>query len=147
MNEQKKGFMNWVKAHKKELIIAGISLGAIIAVVCCYRKRESIGELWETLKNAISKLPSDTFTSEMVIENINETAPIDVDKFISTEAPVILSIRAMPEKPFDVSEHIRNLPDGWHASAEKIATAAEHGYQLLPGQTLVENYTKNMMVA
>ena len=41
----------------------------------------------------------------------------------------------------DVCEHVRNLPNGWNASPEKAETAADHGYDLGPGQTWVESYT------
>lgn len=41
----------------------------------------------------------------------------------------------------DVSEHVRNLPHGWNASHKKAETAADHGYNLEPGQTWVESYT------
>ncbi|MDD3185315.1 MAG: hypothetical protein ACOX1S_14975 [Anaerostipes sp.] len=49
--------------------------------------------------------------------------------------------------PIEVSEHLRNLPEGWNASAEKILSATEHGYQLNPGQTWVDTYTKNKVIA
>ena len=42
--------------------------------------------------------------------------------------------------PHDVSKHIRNLPYGFKASTEKIATAGENGYVLNEGQTWVKNY-------
>ena len=51
--------------------------------------------------------------------------------------------RKYVDDPIDVTEHIRNLPEGWHASEKKIASAAEHGYNLQPGQTWVANHTKN----
>lgn len=38
------------------------------------------------------------------------------------------------------SKHIRNLPEGHNASAEKIATAEEHGFSLGKGQTWVHDY-------
>lgn len=38
------------------------------------------------------------------------------------------------------SKHIRNLPKGHNASAEKIATAEEHGFSLGEGQTWVDDY-------
>ena len=44
--------------------------------------------------------------------------------------------------PFEVDPHIRDLHPGWHASAEKIATAAAHGFDLKDGQTWVEAYIK-----
>ena len=45
-------------------------------------------------------------------------------------------------KPVFVSEHIRNLPDGWHPSPEKIAEAEEKNIPLTDGQTWVDSYTK-----
>lgn len=44
--------------------------------------------------------------------------------------------------PFDVSAHLRTLPEGCHASAEKVATALENGFVLQEGQTWVEAFTK-----
>lgn len=44
--------------------------------------------------------------------------------------------------PFNVSSHIRRLPEGMHASPAKELTALEHGYQLKPGETWVEAYVK-----
>ena len=46
------------------------------------------------------------------------------------------------KEPFDVSSHIQNLHEGWKASPEKLEGAAAYGIDLLPGQTLVESYTK-----
>lgn len=55
MEEQKRGFIEWIKVHKKELLIAGISVTAIIAAVLGYRNRESIVALWDTLKKLCKK--------------------------------------------------------------------------------------------
>jgi len=41
-----------------------------------------------------------------------------------------------------VSFHIRNLHERWKSSPENLAKAAAYGIELLPGQTLVEGYTK-----
>lgn len=38
MKEEKQGFIQWVKVHKKELIIAGISAAAIIGVIIGIKK-------------------------------------------------------------------------------------------------------------
>ena len=46
--------------------------------------------------------------------------------------------------PFGVEGFIRNLPDGWHPSAEKIAQAAALGIKLGEHQTLVDPYMKNV---
>ena len=55
MEEQKKRFIEWIKAYKKELLIAGISITAIIAAVLVYRNHESIVTLWDTSKKNFAK--------------------------------------------------------------------------------------------
>lgn len=46
--------------------------------------------------------------------------------------------------PFPVNSHIRNLAQGMNASAEKQATALEHGVTLMEGQTWVSDYIKGV---
>lgn len=31
--EDKKGFITWIKAHKKQLVVAGVSITVIIAII------------------------------------------------------------------------------------------------------------------
>lgn len=143
MEKQKKDVVNWIKTHKKELIIAGVSVTAIIVAILCYKNWESIEELWLSLIKKVDKLPVET----EVVDTVEVFTPVTitvVEPEIEVLAPVL---REAPQYPFEVSDHIRNLPEGWHASPEKIATAAEHGFILLPGQTWVENYTKAAQAA
>ncbi len=49
--------------------------------------------------------------------------------------------------PFEVRRHIRNLPDGWHASPEKIAEALKNSIILMDGQTWVNSYMKGGVAA
>ena len=55
MNEKHK-FVNWVKDHKKQLLIAGISVTAVIGIIIGLKNKEAIKELWENLerKNYLS---------------------------------------------------------------------------------------------
>lgn len=143
MEEQKKRFIEWIKAHKKELLIAGISITAIIAAVLVYRNHESIVTLWDTMKKtSVSELPVVTTASKVNL--VTSTAVNTVEAVIE---PTEKIVRSLPQGPFEVTDHIRNLPEGWCASAGKIATAVEHGYELLPGQTWVERYVKNEIAA
>lgn len=41
-----------------------------------------------------------------------------------------------------VSSHLRTLPDGWHASPQKIMEAYEKGIDIPQGKTLVDSYTR-----
>lgn len=132
MEENKKGFIAWVKAHKKQLLIAGISVAAIIGIFIGLKNKETIKELWETLENSLRK------TSKKLPETITivEIAPPVIEEAIPVR------MYTPPQGPFDVGQHIRNLSDGRHHSIEKAAEAAALGIDLLPHQTLVDTYTK-----
>lgn len=53
--EGKKGFLMWVKAHKTQLILAGISIPTIIAVVLGLKNKDAIKALWNQLNEEIKK--------------------------------------------------------------------------------------------
>lgn len=131
MSENNK-FVSWVKDHKTELIIAGISVTTIIGIILGLKNKESIKELWDALENSLSKVP----------EKLPESISI-----VQAAPPVIEDVSAVrlytsPQEPFDVSQHIRNLSGGRHHSVEKAAETAALGIDLLPSQTLVDTYTK-----
>ena len=56
MEENQKGFIAWVKAHKKQLIIAGISITAIIGVILGIKNKKTLDELWKALKNRLENI-------------------------------------------------------------------------------------------
>jgi hypothetical protein len=147
MEEQKKGFLAWVKAHKKELVIAGISLTALIGIILCIKNRDSIDALWKSLSGTIEKSPTETpKISQTTIEKIAQSSVTVTDVINSSEIPVINTTRTF-QNPFEVSDHIRNLHEGWRASAKKITKAEAMGIILQPGQTLVNAYTKGGVAA
>ncbi|MGL5353714.1 MAG: hypothetical protein ACRDA5_10405 [Clostridium sp.] len=82
---------------------------------------------------------------EMVEKITYESVPV-VDVALLTEIVKFPSSHKS-QVSFEVCDHIRNLPEGRNASAKKIATAAEFGYNLKPGQTWVDTYTKGVDVA
>lgn len=131
MNEKHK-FVNWVKDHKKQLLIAGISVTAVIGIIIGLKNKEAIKELWENLENSLSK------TTEKLPESITivKTDPQLIEEVISVR------LYTSPQETFGVSQHIRNLSGGRHHSIEKAAEAAALGIDLLPHQTLVDTYTK-----
>lgn len=131
MSEKHK-FVDWIKAHKKQLLIAGISVTAIIGIIIGLKNNEGIKELWEHLENSLSKTPEKLPESITVMQ----TAPPMIEEVIPVR------VYTSPQEPFDVSQHIRNLSGGRHHSIEKAAEAAALGIDLLPHQTLVDTYTK-----
>lgn len=102
---------------------------ALVGFVLGIKNKETMKVFWNTLKNNDPKIPIKT-------EN-----PRITEQVSSIESVVIPMHREYKE-PFDVSYHIRKLHEGWKASPEKLAKAADYGIELLPGQTLVEGYTK-----
>ena len=137
MREQKSKFIKWVKNHKKELILAGVSLTAIILAI---RNRDSINMLWEYLKKRIeeqqTKIPpnSCSYIEKITVFPSNSMASIP-ESHLETAIPI------------NVREHIRNLPNGHHPSPEKVADALELNIPLKPNQTWVKPYIRERNVA
>ena len=67
---------------------------------------------------------------------VTEAAPAPVPRIAATVAS------SRGATPFEVGRHIRNLPDGWHASPEKVAEALKNKIILREGQTWVDSYMK-----
>lgn len=140
--EKKKGiFITWVKSHKKELIFAGISTVSLIGIILGIKSRDSMEALWRSLQKSVAQAPAD----KAIVKVTENTLPVVTT--VSTTNMISLPVHREYRVAFDVTEHIRNLHEGWHASPEKIAAAASHNIELLPGQTLVENYTKGVITA
>lgn len=137
MENEKKTFVDWVKEHKKELIIAGVSIAAIIAVIIGIKNHKALEEAWSSLRKLV----------ERALEAMPVAKSVPVTEVSPVKEIVEVNIISADRVPHDVAEHLRNLPEGWKASAQKIATAAEHGYDLLPGQTWVEAYRTGGMAA
>ena len=141
IKKEKGAFIKWIKAHKKELILAGISIASLIGIILGIKNKESIKELWAALQKSVAKLPADKAVMK-VTENM-----IPVVETVSTTDIISLPVHREYSAVFDVTGHIRNLCEGWNASKEKMAAAAAHGIALLPGQTWVESYTKGVIAA
>ena len=132
MSEIKTGFLTWLKAHKKQLTMAGVGITTAIVVFMGLENKEAAEALWSSLKEAIKKPTVEaqaTLTEALVTEPVIETICCT-----RTYTP--------PTEAFDVSRHIRTMEIGRHHSAAKAAEAAALGIDLLPNQTLVAPYTK-----
>lgn len=127
MKEEKQSFMNWIKSNKRELIIAGISIAALITMIVGLKNKETLMEVWSSLQKKLNCTPASgvSMSSDVITFPVNQNLHAQCS----------------------VNEHIRNLPSGWNASSEKLASAVEHGYILKSGQTWVDAYTKGNVVA
>lgn len=127
--KEQKAFIRWIREHKKEIAIAGVSITALMGLVLGIKNKEAMEGFWNALKNNDPKIPIKTETPR-ITEQVR-----DIES-------VVIPMHREYKEPFDVSSHIRNLHEGWKASPEKLAKAAAYGIDLLPGQTLVDGYTK-----
>lgn len=136
-NSQNQRFNAWWKKNWKKVVVSVVVVGGTILVIKNWDKiLVAAEELAASLKPE-AKMPTPVVTPNVVEE-------IDVAPIVELAKDVV---RKSPEAPFDVIAHIRTLPEGWHASPEKIAEAAELQIVLLPNQTLVDAYTKGIKVA
>lgn len=127
-------FAGWVKKHKKGILIAGGAIVAIGAGCLVYKNWDSITSMFKSSKpdSIVIDKPKVSVKAAMpVVDVIPETQIETVSKIINNG------------EPYGVCRHPRNLPNGWNASAEKIALALENGIELREHQTLVESYFKN----
>lgn len=127
-NEQKT-LKGWMLEHKKEIVITGIGIAALVGIGLGIKNKEAIKAFCNTLNKNNLKV------------SMKSDVPSIVEKVNSSSA-ITASPHRDCKKPFDVSTHIRNLHEGWNASPEKLAKAEECGICLLPGQTFVEHYRK-----
>lgn len=137
--KDRKGVIRWIKEHKKELIIAGISIGTLILIILGIKNRTEIRALWDSLRKVV-KHPTVKVT-ETVTEVMVEMPKEPINEVITAVMSNSDTI------PFEVSRHIRNLPDGWHASPEKVAEALKNNIILMDGQTWVDSYMKGSVAA
>lgn len=135
--QNRNGMLKWIKAHKKELIIAGISISSIIGIVLGMKNKQSLLRLWESLIVAVEK------KCQTQIKGMPEIIPVVEVMDVTPDTEIIVvnpdTIRRLPH---EVSAHLRILPDGMQASAEKIASATENGFDLSGGGvTWVQKYS------
>ena len=167
MKKQRKSVIRWIKEHKKELIIAGVSIATIIAVVLAIKHRGELKKQFEALKAAVSALSNKRIkvveTEAEVCKAAERTAktlkvveppakafktverPLDVLKVAETSAYPTSAKRTY--SPCMVELHTRKLPAGHHASAKKLAEAEELGIILETGYTIVDSYSKGAAAA
>ena len=78
MKEQNQ-IIQWIKAHKKQLILAGIGIAAVIALVLGIKNKDTLKALWASLKGAV----------ELTAERISDAVTTTVTE-IPTETPALL---------------------------------------------------------
>ena len=124
--QSKQGLLQWIKEHKKQLLLTGISITVLLGVVIGIKKKDELEELWQLLSSKISQ------------PNVKECSAYQVITESSHSVPEYKNYTP-PKEPFNRCWHIRNMAPGKHHSAEKAAEAAAHGiHHLEPNKTFVK---------
>ena len=123
--EKQKTFFDFVKEHKKVIAIGAFTGCAVVVGVLIFKNR--------------------TATNALNIEGVVAKGLKTHSDAISVREGVVEACHAwnLPSnKLINVSEHLRNLPDGWEASQSKVDLAARYGFSLGDHQTWVNSYAK-----
>ena len=125
MENKKSKFISWVKKHRVELIVSGISVASLILIILHYNG--SVDDLFNMIHN---KTLNKNINNENLAQVFN-LQPITENKI---KGDIEISVK----------EHIRKLPKGCHASPTKIKEAFSKGIDISDGSsTLVRSYTRN----
>ena len=133
MNEQNNMEKTWWERNKKKVLIIG---GVAVCVGVLVFNKDALIKLVKADKRLAKNVPQ--IADPTVVETTPKMIPVVDPEAINVRKPLNNGL------PFGVKEFIRNLPDGWHPSAEKIAQAAALGITLEENQTLVNDYVKNV---
>ena len=122
----------WVHKHRKVLIITGVIVGILGPVVVVLINGKKVKMPVEELARQIVPDAPKSAPPKVPTNNTQDIIPA------ATEAADTVTVEVDGVlKTFPRSEFIRKLPEGWHASATKLAEAAQRGIELNPGETLV----------
>lgn len=120
---KEKSFFEKAKEYKMEIAIGSAILISVVGVVIVMKNRDS----FKTLINS-------SLVEEVLIGN---QLDLGISEYVSKGL-----VSNLPIGSIDVREHIRNLPEGWKPSINKIELAEKMGHCLEENQTLVNAYTK-----
>ncbi len=123
-------FGKWIKAHKAQIIFAGLSLLGIFIALRKMKSAKDVQKLMRQVKQTVSN---------KIVESNAQLVDVPSDDIqLVSEVEIIELKREMPPHP--VREHTRTLHPGWKPSLTKIHEAEERGIFLEEGQTFVNAY-------
>lgn len=53
--ENKRGFLTWVKNHKKQLILAGVRTTTIVGIILGLKNKDALTALWKSLSESVKR--------------------------------------------------------------------------------------------
>ncbi len=77
LQKEKASILEWIKEHRKELIISGICITATVLIIFGIKNRESLNVYWDQLKKRVSCLPKPKSNPLKQFEEWAKTASIE----------------------------------------------------------------------
>ena len=133
-NEEQIDDRTWWQRNKKKVLGCVITGITVVGGILLFKYR-----------NEVSSWVEDLFTPD---EFCNTLPKSSVTPVIETP-PIVVEPKEMTRMIVKDGEeqlvhmHLRNLPEGWTPSVEKLVLAEELGIDLKDGQTWVAEYIKN----
>lgn len=124
----------WERNKKNVLIIGGIVVTVGLSVVV-FKNRKAICAFIDSKKTATN-----------VVKPLIQSTVVEATPEITTvaETQIKKTIPINNGLPFEVRRFIRNLPENWYPSSEKIAEASRLGIELGEHQTIVDSHLRNV---
>ncbi len=143
--EKKNTIIDWIVSNRRKLIIAGISITAIVLFIVGLKNQEELERAFDSLKKLVEKKT----IQSVPLENERDTTSANIPKICEVIENKAVDDNCAPisRAPHSVIGHPRNLHEGWKASEAQIKSAAENGITLMEGQTWVNSYKTGMDVA
>jgi len=133
----------WFHKHRKEVLITAtiIAVTGTVAILLINGKKVKL-PVKDLAEKLVPEAPQMIKPIETAVNAVKQVVPeaSKVAETVTVEVDGVL-------KTFPRSEFIRQLHEGWHASAAKMAQAAEMGINLKPGETIVNACNVTMRVA
>lgn len=122
--QEKRIFNQFLRKHWWEI---ALGIGAASGIILLVKNRETLKSF---LNNVLTNHVGDVTIGEELLPLIQENTTENLNMFHPTG------------KIINVSAHLRNLPNGWNPSPDKLAEAAQQGIILAEHQTFVSPYIK-----
>lgn len=129
----------WARRHRRGIITCVIvTVVGTVAILIINGKKVTI-PVKELADKIVPDIPKAAKPIETAVETVKEVVP-QIAETVTVDVDGVL-------KTFPRAEFIRQLHEGWHASAEKLAQATAMGIDLKPGETIVNACMVTMRAA
>lgn len=125
--QEKKDFRAWVRAHRKELVAAGITIVGLLLLIAGIKNKDELAKVICAIKNIVNSQEK-VNTREPIIENSTSN--------IVLLEPYLARIKA----PHHVEGHPMKLAPGKNISQDMLGFIKENNIELPPNCTFRRSY-------